>query len=553
MSDSDNISSFAVPQTGAIRWDLVGLAALLTGYLLVVAIGYGLRYDFVCRDVMPVVLCQALGLAVPRALSVAALFGLLLLTRPEIRATHRRLFRSKLHLGWCVGFAVGLGVTLVPLGFSAVSGVAAPAGWAGFSWLAGLTLAGVSGLAGLYAVGRVQRVDRRAFALVGATSVLAIILPDLVLLLQPLWRNETLTDLTFLAVVGLLDLMGHAAMSEPASKVIGLDDFVIAVGPQCSGVEGFALISAFLTVYLLLFRDHLRLGRAVLLLPVGILLSWTLNVVRITVLILIGRYVSPELAVDGFHSHAGWLAFLSLALALALTAHAVPWFRRAVAVEEGSETPVRAAKPPVFADYSVVMILPFAVFMASATITAAIAEVPGVLYPARALAVATVLALGWRVLAGLNWRPTVLPLVSGALCGVLWVATAPVADLSDTLLSQSLAALPFGLLVLWIVARILGTAVLVPIVDELFFRGYVQPRVASALGDGMPAKLIAIAAAAVLFALLHDRWLAAGLAGVLFGLLALRRGILADAIWAHAAANAVIAAAAAAKGAWHLI
>ena len=88
---------------------------------------------------------------------------------------------------------------------------------------------------------------------------------------------------------------------------------------------------------------------------------------------------------------------------------------------------------------------------------------------------------------------------------------------------------------------------MVPIVEELFFRGYLLVR----LDRGGPAwRLLAIVVSTGLFAALHGRLLAAGLAGLVFALLALRRGRLADPIWAHIAANLAVALWALWRGEW---
>jgi membrane protease YdiL (CAAX protease family) len=57
----------------------------------------------------------------------------------------------------------------------------------------------------------------------------------------------------------------------------------------------------------------------------------------------------------------------------------------------------------------------------------------------------------------------------------------------------------------------------------------------------------------VLFGLMHDRWLAAALAGALYAMLMCRRGRLSDAIAAHMATNAVIFGWAIAAGQWSLL
>ena len=91
---------------------------------------------------------------------------------------------------------------------------------------------------------------------------------------------------------------------------------------------------------------------------------------------------------------------------------------------------------------------------------------------------------------------------------------------------------------------------LVPVVEEAFFRGYVLTRLDSGT---WASRVAAVAVSSALFALLHGRIVAAGAAGVVFALVMLRRGRLADAILAHGLANALIAAVALWRGAWSLI
>ena len=114
----------------------------------------------------------------------------------------------------------------------------------------------------------------------------------------------------------------------------------------------------------------------------------------------------------------------------------------------------------------------------------------------------------------------------------------------------AIAGLGGAALAAWAVCRILGTAVLVPVVEEAFFRGYVLTRLDSGT---WASRVAAVAVSSALFALLHGRIVAAGAAGVVFALVMLRRGRLADAILAHGLANALIAAVALWRGAWSLI
>src|SRR5262249_37590008 len=147
------------------------------------------------------------------------------------------------------------------------------------------------------------------------------------------------------------------------------DSFSIQIAPSCSGVEGFALISLFLMCYFYAFKEHLRFPNVWVLLPLGLFFSWGLNVVRIAVLFLIGINGNSELAVKGFHGHAGWLTFVILAFVLIGVSTWVPWFQRT------NKTP-----QPLLEDWTAARTLPFAAFMAVALLLSTFTLVPDLWY-----------------------------------------------------------------------------------------------------------------------------------------------------------------------------
>ena len=110
--------------------------------------------------------------------------------------------------------------------------------------------------------------------------------------------------------------------------------------------------------------------------------------------------------------------------------------------------------------------------------------------------------------------------------------------------------MPPAIFALWVFSRIFGTTLLVPLIEELFFRGYLLRRLDS---GGIAMRVVAIATSAGLFAVLHDRWLLAVAAGVVLSLLVLRQGRLTDAILAHVVANGIVAFWAVATGDWTII
>jgi uncharacterized protein len=357
--------------------------------------------------------------------------------------------------------------------------------------------------------------------------------------------REALTELTFRSVAALLALTGGLVLWEDADRVIALADFAVSVQQACSGIEGFALISAFLMVYLWLFRRELRFPRAWLLLPAAIVLSWCLNIVRIAILATIGAYASPELAANNFHSHSGWLMFALLAGTLALATHASPWMRAEVVPDAGRRDKRRALSD----DPTAAEIVPFIVFMAGALVVSTFSEVPELHYPLRVAAMLASLAIFHRVFGAIAWRTDAIAISAGAATGVLWVVTAPTAD-PESALAREIAAMAPAAFAVWAAARIVGTVLLVPLIEELFFRGYLLQRLDR---GGIVMRLVALAVSSGLFGLLHGRWEIAVGAGLVFGFLMLRRGRIADAVAGHVAANAVVAGWAVASGDWGLI
>ena len=100
------------------------------------------------------------------------------------------------------------------------------------------------------------------------------------------------------------------------------------------------------------------------------------------------------------------------------------------------------------------------------------------------------------------------------------------------------AALTGGLLMTWIVLRGIGTTILVPVIEELFFRDYLENKFQVEPTFGW--SVVSVLGTTILFAALHDRWIEAFVAGVAFSLLRRYTGRITDAIAAHGTANGIV-------------
>lgn len=530
--------------------------------LAVLTLVYTYFYRWSCSTVAYSKFCHFSRLFAERSLSIGALAMIYGLTHAD---RVRPILSAALRPGPLLQpLAVGVaGVLLAVL--TALSGGMDAQGpvllMAMMAWVCGVAIAALAGfrLIAPWQVWRNTLVS--GGAILPIFLIIGLILPEAGRVILPIWHLEWLRVPTFDAVVWVSGIIGLDLVTTPENftptpdqYVIGQGSFFVDIGHGCSGIEGFVLITVFLTGYGLLFWRQLSVLRVLAILPLGLALSWVLNVVRISTLIWIGVNVSPELAVEGFHSHAGWLSFTLLALGLITFVHLVPWFHAKTATAaEPAQQSAAAPVPPLSADWNAARILPFAVFMFSALVASTFFATPALAYPLRLLAMLAALWVFRDFLIALPWRLDRWAVGLGVGIGVAWVLTAPAPGAADTsALKTTLEA--YGTLALlgWAAARVIGTVIAVPIIEELFFRSYLLDRLgASRSLIGLGLALVVSTAA---FAALHDRWLAGALAGLIFAWLTLRpNGRLTDAIIAHVLANAVIAAAAAWYGDWSMI
>ena len=167
--------------------------------------------------------------------------------------------------------------------------------------------------------------------------------------------------------------------------------------------------------------------------------------------------------------------------------------------------------------------------------------------------------------ATLWWfRGAYLPLVCGAslssvviglAVGLVWIETDPSKGLASPL-GPWLQSLPAWLAAVWLSLRAFGSIALVPAAEELAFRGYLSRALISIrfenIGFG-EFRWLAFIGSSVAFGLMHQRWVAACLAGAVYAWLMYRNKRLSDPIAAHAASNAAIMGWAIAAQQWSLL
>ena len=363
-----------------------------------------------------------------------------------------------------------------------------------------------------------------------------------------------MADATFTLAAFWLQLVGATDVYiDPVDKIMGAGDFFVHVANACSGYEGIGLVVAFTAVYLWVHRQEFRFPHAYLLFPLGALCIWLLNSVRISVLVLIGAYVSPDVAVGGFHSQAGWLSFIATSVGVLWLAGKMRFFNSEYSVQA---SPLETAPLDERSEQAVATLVPAVALLAATLITSTFSAGFDYFYPVRVIVVAGALAWAWKALALPRLRVSWHSIGVGFLVAVLWVVMLGETQSADAEMRTGLEGLSVGWMAAWLVCRFLGSVVTVPIAEELAFRGYLLcklSRTTHYVSGPVPFVVIGIVGSSLAFGALHGTWLAGTVAGVLYGLLRWKSHSIWAPIIAHGVTNAAIFFFAYGSGRWGLL
>ena len=419
---------------------------------------------------------------------------------------------------------------------------AAEAAWWVTAWfLVGATVLTSWGLAflGQWPAAKSERTNRALAAGAVGLGVLAWLSG---FLSEALWR--TFAGYTFSIAAAALRLVYDDVVSRPDRLRLGTQAFRVNIAPTCSGLEGVGLLLAFLGIYLWLFRRELRFPAALVLLPIGAVSIWLLNVLRIVVLIVIGSSGWREIALGGFHSQAGWLTFNAVALGFVALVNRSGWF-----MKSRQEARARTAD-----DSTAAYLAPFVVVLATAMVTGAFSSGLDWLYPLRVVAAAWVLWIFRRHYTHLGWSLSWRAVAIGIVTFGTWLVLVPAGPTARDGWPAALEAAPIHWAAAWLIFRVVGYTITAPLVEELAFRAYLTRRLMGPEVDRLPLGVFtwsSFAISSVLFGLLHGTfWVAGTVAGMAFALALYQRRALGDAVVAHATTNGLIAMYVLATGRW---
>jgi len=390
--------------------------------------------------------------------------------------------------------------------------------------------AGVSGLLLWLGLMGIPSLRWRALVPLVACAAVAWALSEIGARSQGLWRPFSSAALGLAGA--LLKSLCSGVVVDAPHLVLELDGFAVRVESGCSGLEGIGMILTLGLAYLFLFRSELRFPRAWGLLGLAVALTWLGNAGRLAGMVWLGARVSPGLALGGFHSKAGWVLFSSVALGMAFVGHHARFFaRQGASRAEGTARPGEQERTTAF-------LMPLLVLLAIGLALGLVDRGEGPWYGLRMLLGLGTLCLFWRSYDDLRWPEPGAGracLLGGAL-GLLWLGTWLIARGEP----ERLEPVSLG----WLLVRAVGFSTIVPLAEELAFRGYLLRVLQNRNFAHVPYRSgawQAIAISSLLFGALHERWFLATLAGFAYALIQSRSGRLRDAVLAHAATNLTLA------------
>jgi exosortase E/protease (VPEID-CTERM system) len=376
---------------------------------------------------------------------------------------------------------------------------------------------------------------------------------------QHLWTKTA--RLTFRLVEYLLRPVYPGVGVDVGTLTLTTPHFAVMVNEACSGLEGVGLMLVFCTAWLGYHRREFFFPQAFSILPVAVVLIFLLNAVRIAALLVIGDAGYARIASAGFHSQAGWIAFNIVAISVALVAKHSTWLNReacAAARQPAAAQAVTAQPSAAVLRGATAYLLPFLTILAVGMLTQALSSGFEALYPLKLFSALAVLWVYRAHYRDLIWRFSWRGLATGAVVFVLWVLAArfmmsPGAPVGEP---DALARMPHAERLGWIACRIIAATFTVAIAEELAYRGYLLRRLVRREFESVDFQSVrwpALLSCAVLFGITHGAmWLPGILAGLAYGLLAVKTGSLGEAVAGHAMTNLLLAIYVLSIGDWRM-
>jgi len=343
-------------------------------------------------------------------------------------------------------------------------------------------------------------------------------------------------NITFELVSTFLNMFFDNATMNINDLSIGTDNFLIYIGHPCSGSVGINLF--LLMAGVIYFSEHSRYSTSkfgfLILISFGFMLSFIGNALRIFLLIVIGDLGYGEIALQGFHSSAGIFFFLAL----------ISCFLYCYALINTKKPPSLAFKHKHFLEVNDVYpyVFPFMVWLLLGILSRVFYFYWDWGYAIRVVLFFYIIWLfkDWAK-KNLKLSNYFIAVIAGLEIGLIWLYFMQENQVDNNfhyfLSSHSLVISS------WLILKVIGFIVIVPVVEELFFRGFLSRALIRFEFKSIPLgqfSFYSFIGSAIAFSLLHQNYYLAFFVACILNYILMKTKSLGAVILCHAIANATI-------------
>lgn len=168
--------------------------------------------------------------------------------------------------------------------------------------------AGICFAIGVLGLPYIKKIVSRLWGSMIVTGIFTAVSYFLLLYVQQLWQHiSNYIGLAMLAVLTPIYSVEYIVSSSGPTFSVG--DFIISIGQNYSGIGSLWLFIAFAAAIFIFDREQIYKGKFFIAFIVGLVGAVMVNIVRLTLLMLIGIHISADLALGLFRTNAGWILF----------------------------------------------------------------------------------------------------------------------------------------------------------------------------------------------------------------------------------------------------
>jgi exosortase/archaeosortase family protein len=120
---------------------------------------------------------------------------------------------------------------------------------------------------------------------------------------------------TILFALGyILPLFSKAVTIDPSELMVSMEGFSVNIGATCSGIYSLTTFAFLFVASVIMIQKKAKVDmlKTVIALIAGLVMIFVLNIIRIAIIIIIGAFYSPELAIELFHEYLSAVFLIGL-------------------------------------------------------------------------------------------------------------------------------------------------------------------------------------------------------------------------------------------------